>query len=500
MKNKLRLNTVTLLVNQVISVIVGLIIPRLILLHYGSAVNGLNYSISQMLSIISYFDLGISAVAQAALYAPLDKNDYTTISKVYCAIKKYFNILTIVLCIYIVALCFYYGIFKADQYSWQYTTTLILAVAVSNVGLYIWGVSNQVLLAADQRIYKYTIINIISQIANALLTYILIEYDCSIQIVKLVSSIVFLMRPLFLQLYVKKKYRIVKIKNASLDYLPNKWSGLIQHLATTLTSSLDTIVLTLASSLTRISIYNVYTFPLNGIRVLIESVSGGYKSFFGHALVRENDIEINKEFQQFEMIIHLLDTVFFCTAFKLLMPFVRIYTHGVSDTNYQVGTFAFVILLAYFIMILRVPYTTIINAAGHFKQTQGYCIIEVVINIVLSFALVKQLDIVGVAVGTVAAVGYRIIASVLYLRFNILHRRIFPFIKNILIDFICFIFFFVITKFIDLKSNNLFECGILALIYVIVSFILYLCASYIIDKKNTVIVVNQLLVHRIKIK
>ncbi len=57
------------------------------------------------------------------------------------------------------------------------------------------------------------------------------------------------------------------------------WIG-AQHLATTLTSSLDTIVLTLRSTMTNVSIYNVYAFPLNGIRVLVESVSGGYKSLF----------------------------------------------------------------------------------------------------------------------------------------------------------------------------------------------------------------------------
>ena len=68
---KLALNTITSLVLQVVSVICGFILPRLILESFGSDVNGLVNSITQFLGVITLLDLGVGAVVQSALYKPL---------------------------------------------------------------------------------------------------------------------------------------------------------------------------------------------------------------------------------------------------------------------------------------------------------------------------------------------------------------------------------------------------------------------------------------------
>ena len=108
-KKKLKYNTILILINQIVAVMVGLIVPRMLLNTYGSMVNGYVYSISQMLSVITYFDFGISAVAQAAMYKPLvEKNEYQ-ISIIYQAVKRYFRILGGFLIIYIGVLCVYYS-------------------------------------------------------------------------------------------------------------------------------------------------------------------------------------------------------------------------------------------------------------------------------------------------------------------------------------------------------------------------------------------------------
>ena len=75
MNMRLKWNNISILMYQILAVLVGLVLPRLILNEYGSQVNGLVYSISQMLSVVSYFDFGISAVAQAALYGPIKKKN-----------------------------------------------------------------------------------------------------------------------------------------------------------------------------------------------------------------------------------------------------------------------------------------------------------------------------------------------------------------------------------------------------------------------------------------
>ena len=59
---KLKLNTVTSLINQRVLIICGFIVPVLILHAFGSAVNGLVNSITQFLGFISLLELGVGAV------------------------------------------------------------------------------------------------------------------------------------------------------------------------------------------------------------------------------------------------------------------------------------------------------------------------------------------------------------------------------------------------------------------------------------------------------
>jgi hypothetical protein len=48
------MNTITSLVNQIVSVMCGFILPRMILGTYGSNVNGLVNSITQFLGVITF--------------------------------------------------------------------------------------------------------------------------------------------------------------------------------------------------------------------------------------------------------------------------------------------------------------------------------------------------------------------------------------------------------------------------------------------------------------
>ncbi|WP_026489375.1 lipopolysaccharide biosynthesis protein [Butyrivibrio sp. XBB1001] len=458
-KRKLRNNVIFSVVHQIAAVIFGLLIPRLILKTYGSEINGYVYSITQMLSVITFFDFGVSSVAQAALYKPLVKRNYSEISLIYSATKKYFRFLGQILVIYVAALCFYYGFSRSDKYSFFFSVALVLSISVSMIGQYLFGLTDQVLLAADQRIYIYSIVDTVIICANGLATCWAIKCEYGIQVVKLITSIVFLIRPIILHFYVIKKYHITSDDGENEYRLPQQWSGLVQHLASTLILSLDTIILTFASTLQNISIYNVYTFPLNGIRGMVTAVGGSYKSFFGQVIVSEEHETLNVEFTKFEMLFHFLGNMVLCVSAMLIVPFVKIYTAGISDTNYINYLFAYLIVLSYSILIIRIPYTTVIISAGHFKETQMYCVIEFFVNVIISILLTQRYGLVGVTIGTLLAVGYRMLASVIYLKKHILNRCVRIFGKRIIEDV-------VVVGVFALIMNKLFR-GIIVKSYYI---------------------------------
>lgn len=477
--NKLRLNGLTSLIFQFITLLSGLIIPKLLLTAYGTQVNGLNYSITQMLSVISYFDLGVAAVAQATLYKPLYQKDYYQVSMIFNSVKRYFSRLTIGLLVYILLLCIYYGLTKAEQFSWIYTSTLILAISVSLIGQYVLGVSNQVILAADQKLYIYTGMNILTVLINIMATYLLVNFGQSIQVVKLVSSVIFLLRPICLQFYVKKHYRLLNVSEVGYQSIPNQWSGLIQHVAITLTSSLDTIILTLMSTLGNVSIYNIYTFPLNGIRLLIESLCSGYKSHFGILLAKgeKENVSLQEEFLRFEWLVNLIAVVSACVMLAVLVPFVLVYTAGIKDENYRHYLFSLIMITAYFLMSIKIPYTTVINSAGHFRETQSHSLVEIAINILLSTIFVKQYGLIGVAIGTTVSMLYRMLASLIYLRANILKRPIKENFRVFLVDALTLSLFVWLMSFVKVSLSDYLTVITFALLSTLASTLLFLVIS-----------------------
>lgn len=473
MKKKLYLNTGVSAVYQICSVVLGLVIPRLILRQFGSDVNGLVTSITQLLSVISLMDLGVGAVVQSSLYKPLTQRDWKKVSIIYSSASKFFKAIAKILLIYIFILCLYYGAFKSDAYEWPFTVSLVLVLSLNFFAQYYFGMCNTLLLNADQRIYIVTVVNLLGLIFNAAFTIVLLYFNASIQIVKLASSAVFFLKPIILMFYVRHNYPLIKIKKPPKDAIPEKWSGLVQHFATNFSNSIDNVLLTLFGDFIMISIYNVYVLPLISIRTLVETISNSFKSFFG-TLIAKNDKTLIVEFSKYETIMHFATSVVMSTCSVVLMPFVLVYTNGVNDADYSNYLFSIIITLVYTIYILRMIYTNIIFAAGKFKDTQLYCIVECVLNLFISIVLVKPLGIVGVAIGTLISVIYRMFASVYYLKKEVIKRQYSHFFKHLIVDVLCFIFVNAIGTILDTKANNILEWILMAGIIFCISLIVCL--------------------------
>lgn len=445
MKKKLLINNIISIIYQIVSVLIGLFLPRLYLQVYGSDVNGLVSSISQMLSIISMLDFGVGAVVQSALYKPLSQKNYDQISDIYSAAKNYFNQIAKILVIYICILFFYYGLVKDTGFSFLYTISLIFSISISTFAQYYFGMCNNLLLNADQKIYITSLISLITIVINAVIVAILIEFGLGIQVVKLFSSLIFVCKPLLYSLYVRKNYKITVKKNVSRDVLKQKWHGLAQHLSSVVTNSTDYAVLTVFSNLKSLSIYNIYVMPLNSIRTLMETVSTSYKSYFGKLYVERKMKILKKEFRRYELTIHFTTVIIFGCIVRVLVPFVLLYTKGVNDANYENYLFSYIITAAYAIYALRIPYTSLIVSAGHFKQTQFYCIVESILNVVISIVGVLKYDLIGVGIGTCIAVGYRLVSSAYYLSKNIIERNFVVFFKTACIDILAILVIILFT-------------------------------------------------------
>lgn len=478
---KLQLNTISSLLNQIITLVCGFILPRYILSYYGSTVNGLVSSVQQLLGLISFCELGVGAVVQSALYKPLADNDGVLTSKILISARKFFDKVGIILSVYVVLLAAFFPLSQRDDFDYISTMFLVLAMSISYFAQYFFGVRDQLLVNADQRSYIQLFYQSLTVIINTILSIVIIKYGASIQIVKLVASLVYLIRPVGLAIYVRRNYKIDYSLKLTEEPIKQKWNGLAQHVASVVLQNTDTVVLTFFSTLINVSIYNVYNLVVTGVKQIVLSLTTGIQSLFGNMLAQEETVLLDKTFDCVEWLLHTVTVLVFTITGLLIVPFIQIYTKGIADADYIVPVFAVLITCATASYCLRLPYSMMVLAAGHYKQTQNSAIIEMILNVVISIGLVYWFGLVGVAIGTMISMTYRTVYYAMYLRKNILERRFTLFVKHILVDIVTVVCMVAATFWIKLSAVNYFawiimalECGGICLaVLIIINLIFY---------------------------
>ena len=284
---KLFLNTIFSILLEIVTLICGLILPRLILGTFGSNINGLVNSITQFLAFISFLDLGVGSVVQSALYKPLANEDNDEISRIYSSAQKFFRKIALILALYIIVLLFLYPIIVRSEYSFAFIDLLIIAISISSFSQYYFGIVNTLLLNSDQKNYIQYIISIITMILNIIVCVIMIKLSFSIHVIKLISSIVLAIRPLCLNIYVKKHYKIIRNIKYDKEPIKKKWNGMAQHFAHIVLINTDTIVLSIFSTLANVSIYTVYNYVIVGVKNLLTSLTNGFLSLMASLIMAQ---------------------------------------------------------------------------------------------------------------------------------------------------------------------------------------------------------------------
>lgn len=445
-------NIYTAVVYQVATLLCGFILPRVILANFGSEVNGLVNSIGQFLQVIQFLELGVGAVVKTSLYKPLAEGNHTAVSEIITSANRFFRKLGIIVLCYVGVLTVVYPYVSTSAFDHTYTAVLIVCIAISSFVQYYFGITDILLITADQRLYLQYNIQTVTMIMNVILTIILIHMGASIQVVKLSTSVLYLVRPIVIRMYVNRRYHISRKVKLQKEPIAQKWNGAAQHIVSVVLESTDSVVLTLFSTLSNVSIYGVYQLVVVGVRQFFLLVSNGIQSFLGEIWAKREKEKIQYVFGWVEWSIHTVTVLIYgCTA-MLITPFVQVYTLGVHDANYIQPLFAAVLTLAYGLYCLRLPYNIMILVGGHYKQTQSCYITAAIINIVISIATVMAWGLVGVAVGTAVSMLYQIIWMCIYDSRNLFEWPIKNVIKQVLVDILTIIIAVLLTKAIHMQT------------------------------------------------
>jgi len=477
-------NIITSLFLQLIIIIYGFIVPKIIISEYGSSVNGLVSSITQFLGYISLLQAGFGPVVKSLLYKPIANKDKTEIANILKATEKFFRNIAKIFILYIILLAIFYPLLIDNQFGYFYTLSLIVIISISIFTEYYFGMTYSLYLQAEQKNYIISIFQAVTYLLSIICVIILVKFDVSIHLIKLVSGLIFVFRPIFLIIYVKKLYNIKFSSNNDNYVIKNKWDGLAQHIAAVIHGNTDITLLTIFCKLSEVSVYSVYYLVVNGIKKIVLTFSDSINSSWGDMIAKNEKKNLIEKFNAYEVVYNIIVTIIFSSALILIVPFVSVYTKNIVDVNYVRYTFGYLIVISEYICMIRLPYINLAYAAGHFKQTRIGAWVECISNIFISIIFVRKYGLVGVTIGTIIAMFIRTCEFVYHSNKYILNRSIWSSVKKIMLVIIETIIIILISKILPFYDNVNYLNWVLNSIIVVLISVMVTFSLNIIFYKN----------------
>ena len=380
--------------------------------------------------------------------------------------------------IYTIVVAFFYPRYIDTSLSKGAVSVLVLILSMTTVAQYLFSITYRLLLQAEQKLYIVNCVSAVTILINTISAAIIIFVFPSIHIVKLCSGIIYMIQPMVYRAFVEKKFLKGNIRKKKQHYtLKNRWSGFAQNLAHFVNMNTDVALITLFMPLQYVSIYSVHLLVINALRGIVTSVGNSYQSALGKYIAMGDSAQLKQKFRKFEEGFWLAGMVLFFCCTLLINPFIQIYTAGITDAEYYQPVFSFVIVLANMIYVIREPYRLLVLAGGKFKETNFGAFAEAIINLGMSLLLITKFGLIGVAVGTLVAIAFRLIYLVWYLHKDIIqlgYVSLSPYIGTFIVAFAVNLFVYISWP---LRLNGIVqffvagcivfvaECGVCGLVY-----------------------------------
>ncbi len=462
--SKLGKNVTVGIGGQILVMLLGFVLPRVMIAGYGSDVNGLLGTISQIFSYMALLEAGVGQAAKNALYQPIVKNDRDGISFILSISRNYFRRLTIYYGAGIVLLAVGAPFVLNTEVGAFVIAAVVLLEGMSGVLSFFFVQTISTMLVADGRSYINNTIIVTDKILCYAVRIILAGFGVNIVLLQAAYFLITVAKVFIYYIYFRKAYAWVDLHAASKhEKLKDRNAYIITEVAWTLFSSTDMIVLSVFVDTKMSSVYYVYNMIFSGLNSLLNAVYSSINYLLGQTY--HNDLKkYEKMHDAFISVFVGGMTVLVSAAYILCLPFIKLYTYGVTDINYVYEVLPLLFCLVQLISWSRYIGGNLTGIAGYAKKTSYISLAEAFVNIFLSLVLVGKFGIVGVLAATVVALPLKVLWCIYISDKKVMHRSYKKTIAILGINYVFFAFVVVFGKFLPLNINNYGQFAIYAVI------------------------------------
>lgn len=384
-----------------VSILLNFITRAIFIKYLTAEFLGASGLFSNILTILSFADLGIGTAITYSLYKPLANQDTETIKGLVRLFGKCYTIIAVVV-LFVGMGCIPFLPILTNHSTLPNLNLIYFLYLLSTVFSYLFA-DKKSLLFADQKDYIISKTNTLFQIIQAILQIFSILYFksfiayLSVQIgIQVISSV-------RLYLIVKKDYPYLFIGKAKpldkgilSDLIRNIRALLMHKMGSVVVNGTDNIIISSALGLVKSGVYSNYLMIVSTVRGLVSQIYSSATASIGNLNSQENE---SLKLEIFYKLDFLYYSLFYFSAIliaALSSPLINL-----LNSDYVVeNNVLLCIVLNYTINGLRVCVNQFKETSGLYWYDRYKPVIEGLVNLVVSLYLVKKIGLLGVLLGT----------------------------------------------------------------------------------------------------
>ena len=490
---KIEKNLILGFVSQLLTIALGIVLPRLTLTSYGSEVNGLVNSISNIYAYIALLEAGVGGATVQALYKAVGNNNRDDTNAILAATNIYYQRTGV---LYLIAITSFSIIYPLVVKTDIPTITIVLVIIVNGLGSVVrfWFQGKYfLLLQAEGKNYVQTTMNMFITVFRDIMKIALMSAGMDVVFVQSIGLFCSLISMIYISWYINKYYAWIDLSvKPNFSAISQSKNVLVHQINQLVFNNTDTLTLTFFVGLKTVSVYSMYTLLYGMVQTALGTVINGVIFVMGQTY------HTSKE--RFRELYDCYETYYMTFAFWLyaianffILPFIKLYTSGVNDIEYVNPYLPHMFVATFLLSTSRNASSQAINIAGHFKQTQSRATLESAINVIMSVIAVQFFGIYGVLIGTITALFYRANDMILYANHKIMNRSAWPSYRRWIVDAAVFVAIQFINTRIHLDLSTYSKIILWCIPYAFATFIIFFGVSSVfepITAKNTLNIIK----------
>lgn len=391
---------------SIINVIMGFAYRTIFLLFLSAEYLGINGLFTNVLSLLSLAELGITSAITYRFYKPINNEDIEKVGQLMNFFKHVYRSIMIFIFVLGLSLLPFIDKLVADPSEVPADVNLqlvYLLFLVQTASTYLFSYK-QTMLTVDQKQYTFSIfqtgVNLLKYLSQIIVLFVLKKYTVSLAIGISVTIVL----NFFVSLWVETKYKKVFQVKSQLTkeekksiFIDTK-ASMYHKIGGTVLTSTDNIVLTKFISLAITGIYSNYSLITSSLTTLLNQLFCSFTASIGNAYV---DLMYDKFYEMYRRMINLNFWIVGLTT-SLLYLLIDDFIYIWLGKGFELDSITVIVLCSqFYIEMIRLTSISFVNATGLFVKDKIRPLIEAVLNLVISIIAVKLIGIPGVFLGTI---------------------------------------------------------------------------------------------------